>query len=59
MEESDHYCRQQALMTLGPSAETYAIRRWVIEEVVRQYDGHPPRSWPDFVAEVEREQRIG
>ena len=59
MEESDRYCRQEALMTLSPSPETYAIRRWVIEEVVRQYDGHPPRSWLDFVAEVEREQRFG
>lgn len=50
MEESDAYCREQALMTLGPTPETYALRRWVIEEVVHQYDGNPPRSWPDFLA---------
>ena len=55
MEESDAYCREQRLMTLPPSAETYSLRRWVIEEVVRQYDGEPPRAWPEFLADCERD----
>lgn len=55
MEESDAYCREQALMTLGPTRETYALRRWSVEEIVRQYDGESPRSWPAFISEFQGE----
>lgn len=56
MEESDAYCREQALMTLAPASDTYDLRRWVIEELVRQYYGHAARPWPEFLAELEAEK---
>jgi hypothetical protein len=50
MEEADAYCREAALITLAPSPELYALRRWIVEEFIRQYDGAPPRSWRDVTA---------
>jgi hypothetical protein len=47
METIDDYCRRAALMTLEPTAEVYALRRWTVEEFVRQYDGLAPRPWSD------------
>lgn len=46
MEEADTYSREARLMTLAPAPDLYALRRWTVEEFVRQYDGHPPRPWP-------------
>jgi hypothetical protein len=46
MEAADAYSREARLMTLPPTPELYALRRWTVEEFVRQYDGHPPRPWP-------------
>jgi hypothetical protein len=46
MEGVDTSCREAALMTLQPSPEIYALRRWTVEEFVRQYDGLDPRPWP-------------
>jgi hypothetical protein len=46
MEGIDVSCRDAALMTLAPSSEIYALRRWTVEEFVRQYDGLEPRPWP-------------
>jgi hypothetical protein len=46
MEGIDASCRDAALMTLQPSPEIYALRRWTVEEFVRQYDGLDPRPWP-------------
>lgn len=54
MEESDAYCRDEALITIEPTEEAYLLRRWVVEEVARQYHGSPPRSWPEFLADVGR-----
>jgi hypothetical protein len=45
MEEADAFSRDARLMTLAPSPDLYALRRWTVEEFVRQYDGHAPRSW--------------
>jgi hypothetical protein len=45
MEDIDAYCRDAALMTLQPSPEIYALRRWTVEEFVRQYDGLAARPW--------------
>jgi hypothetical protein len=47
MEEADEYSREARLMTLAPAAALYALRRWTVEEFVRQYDGHRPRPWPE------------
>ena len=46
MEGIDASCRDAAMMTLQPSSELYALRRWTVEEFVRQYDGRDPRPWP-------------
>jgi hypothetical protein len=45
METIDDYCRRAALMTLAPTPEVYALRRWTVEEFVRQFDGLVPRPW--------------
>lgn len=55
LEASDAYCRDEALMTLEPTPETYCLRRWVVEELVAQYTGAAPRPWPDFLADLDRE----
>ena len=47
METIDDHCRHAALMSLPPTAEVYALRRWTVEEFVRQYDGLAPRPWSD------------
>lgn len=46
MEEIDAYCLGAALITLQPAPDIYALRRWTVEEFVRQYDGASPRPWP-------------
>lgn len=46
MEGIDASCRDAAMMTLQPSPQLYALRRWTVEEFVRQYDGRDPRPWP-------------
>jgi hypothetical protein len=45
MEEADSYSREARLMALAPTPDLYALRRWTVEEFVRQYDGLPPRPW--------------
>jgi hypothetical protein len=45
METIDDYCRRAALMTLAPAPDVYALRRWTVEEFVRQFDGLAPRPW--------------
>jgi hypothetical protein len=53
MEGIDVSCRDAAMMTLQPSPALYALRRWIVEEFVRQYDGLDPRPWsgPDAGSE--------
>jgi hypothetical protein len=46
MEEADELCREQLLINLEPDDEVYALRRWTVEEFVRQFHGLPPRPWP-------------
>jgi hypothetical protein len=45
METIDDYCRRAALMSLPPEPDVYALRRWTVEEYVRQFDGLAPRPW--------------
>lgn len=53
---ADDYCRTGALMHLESPLEVQALRRWTVEEVVRQYEGRTPRPWftvrDRFVAEL-------
>lgn len=46
MEKADAFCRSGALMHLGTAPGLLALRRWVVEEFVHQYDGAAPRPWP-------------
>jgi hypothetical protein len=45
MEEADAFCRDGKLISLAPDPEVHALRRWIVEEFIRQYHGHPPRPW--------------
>ena len=46
LEEADAFCRDGTLLTLEPSADVVAFRRWYIGELVRQVAGEAPRPWP-------------
>jgi hypothetical protein len=45
MERADEFCRVGLVMNLAPDPEVYALRRWTVEEFVRQYAGLAPRPW--------------
>lgn len=45
MAEVDEFCRLATLITLATPPELLELRRWTVEELVRQYDGEPPRPW--------------
>jgi len=45
MAEVDEFARQATLITLATPPEMLELRRWTVEELVRQYDGAPPRPW--------------
>jgi hypothetical protein len=45
MAEVDEFCRRAALITLATPPVMLELRRWTVEELVRQYDGQPPRPW--------------
>ena len=45
-EEMDDYCRRGALLSLPAPPEVAALRRWCVEETLRQLrDGDAPRPW--------------
>jgi hypothetical protein len=48
MEEADDFCVAGEVISLAPDAEVYALRRWTVEEFIRQYHGAAPRPWPGF-----------
>jgi hypothetical protein len=45
MAQADDYCRSGALMHLESTPELRALRRWSVEEIVRQYAGQKARPW--------------
>lgn len=45
MEQADEFCRSGAVMNLAPDPEVHALRRWTVEEFVRQHAGLAPRPW--------------
>jgi hypothetical protein len=45
MEQGDEFCRSGLVMNLAPDPEVYALRRWTVEEFVRQFAGEAPRPW--------------
>ncbi|HVM01878.1 MAG TPA: GAF domain-containing protein, partial [Acidimicrobiales bacterium] len=50
LEQVAAYCRQGAMLSLAPSEELAAFRRWWVSEVERQVHGSPPRPCPFPVA---------
>ncbi len=48
LDETDAYCGAGVeLLSLEPTSEVVALRKWLIGELVRQAEGHPPVAWPD------------
>ena len=45
LDEADDFCRAGSLMTLADSQETLSLRKWVLEEFVRQSSGAAPTPW--------------
>lgn len=45
MEEADAFCAAGEVISLAPDAAIYALRRWTVEEFLRQYHGAAPRPW--------------
>lgn len=45
LEAADDYCRKGALLTLEPSEDVVAFRRWFLGEFTRQVRGGEPLSW--------------
>lgn len=45
LDEADDLCRAGALMTLAATPEVVAVRKWVLDEFVRQSVGGSPVRW--------------
>jgi anti-sigma regulatory factor (Ser/Thr protein kinase) len=43
--EMDEYSRSNALLTLSTPPDLNALTDWLLEEYLRQADGHPPHEW--------------
>lgn len=48
MEDADAFCRAGLFISLQPDPEIYALRRWTVEEFVRQFHGAEPRPWSEI-----------
>jgi hypothetical protein len=49
LDEADEFCRRgEHLLTLATPPEQVRFRRWFLEEMVRQIEGHAPTPWPDY-----------
>jgi hypothetical protein len=46
LDEADAFCRDGTLLTLEPSPDVVAFRRWYIGELARQVAGEAPEPWP-------------
>jgi hypothetical protein len=44
--ELDRYGQQEDLLTLATPPDLARLADWVVQEFLRQLDGHPPRPWP-------------
>ena len=49
LDEADAFCRAGALMTLAASREALALRKWILDEFVRQSAGEAAVSWENSV----------
>jgi len=51
LDEADEFCRRgERLLTLATPPDAAALRHWQLSEFPRQLAGHPPLSWPDWLA---------
>ena len=52
MEDADAFCASGLLIYVDPDPEVYALRRWTVEEFLRQFHGSEPRPWPVAVKDL-------
>ena len=45
LDEADDYCQRAELLTIAPTEEALAVRRWAFGQVVCQCQGEPPTPW--------------
>jgi hypothetical protein len=45
LDEADDYCRGAKVLTIAPSEEALAVRRWAFGQLVCQCRGEPPTPW--------------
>ena len=45
LDEADDYCQRAELLTIAPTDEALAVRRWAFGQVARQCHGEPPTPW--------------
>jgi anti-sigma regulatory factor (Ser/Thr protein kinase) len=45
LDEADEYCQRVELLTIAPTNEALAVRRWAFGQVVSQCAGEPPAPW--------------
>ncbi len=45
LDEADEYCQRAELLTIAPTDEALAVRRWAFGQVVSQCRGEPPTPW--------------
>lgn len=51
VQDADVLCEQERLLTLASPPELRAFRQWMVEEIVGQAEGAPPRRWDDWRAD--------
>jgi anti-sigma regulatory factor (Ser/Thr protein kinase) len=45
LDEADDYCQRAELLTIAPTDEALAVRRWAFGQVACQCRGEPPTPW--------------
>ena len=45
LDQADDYCQRAQLLTIAPTEEALAVRRWAFGQVVSQCHGEPPTPW--------------
>jgi hypothetical protein len=48
LDEVDEFCAQGGMLTLAPSPEVRAYRRWFFGQFEAQVAGEPPTPWPEW-----------
>ena len=48
LDEADDYCQRADFLTIAPSDESLAVRRWAFGQVACQCQGEPPTPWTQW-----------